>query len=69
MQDGGQDAFQKPPHTNSTFSPSSGDDVNTRRVCRMNLTVRVDAVERRRRDDGHFTLTQGTLGGQLLLTA
>lgn len=35
----------------------------------MNLTVRVDAVECRRRDDGHFTLTQRTLRGQLLLTA
>lgn len=32
------------------------------------LTVRVDAVERRRRDDRHFALTQRTLGRQLLLT-
>lgn len=35
----------------------------------MNLTIRVDAVERRRGDDGHFTLTKRTLGGELLLTA
>lgn len=32
-------------------------------------TIRVDAVERSWRDDGHFTLTQRTLRGQLLLTA
>lgn len=38
-------------------------------VDHVKLTIRVDAVESRRRDDGHFTLTQRTLGGQLLLTA
>ena len=38
-------------------------------VDHVKLTIRVDAVESRRRDDGHFTLTQRTLRGQLLLTA
>lgn len=36
---------------------------------RMKRTVRVDAVQSGGRNDGHLTLTQGTLGGQLLLTA
>lgn len=85
MQDGGQDAFQKPDHKQHATNMQSHrcdqacvrsdvslyDQACVRSGvirCRLKLTVRVDAVECRWRDDGHLTLSQRTLGGQLVLT-
>lgn len=76
MQDGGHDAFQKPEDTTegSVFTCAARqlrcDYLSAAGIRRARcFTIRVDAVERRWRDDGHFTLTQRTLRGQLLLTA